>query len=500
MAETRYVALGKDKFLYAGRDRSTKVRQVLWGDHLQCERRVSGWWEVNWAPRDPSAQQMLWIPHADTTDERPLEIVFVDVGQGDGAVLITPETDQRERVMVIDAGQGTNMYDFVDGRFGSYDDRQFHAAVITHPDKDHYYGFGRIFDDHSIGFDHVYHNGLIERPVAGEWPKVLGHTLDPDNGERYVTSLAVDETPVRAAFGDERAIGDFDFPNVMHKALTNASVTGYEMLGRDASAVEPVWLPDFGPDDGRGYTIEILGPVVETKNGEPRLRKLGKYGETKNGHSVLLKLTIGRFKVLFGGDLNDRAEKFLLSHYTGLDEYPKKGSQMFEDMIADASKTFRCDVMKACHHGSEKVTDAFLRAVNAAALFISSGEDGHIHPRPDMLGRFGTFGRGEKPLILSTELQRSTREREDKETVERLMRKARRAAESATPDAALGQELAEEIERLGRTNVAVWGSIYLKTDGERLIAAFKTETGSAKKKWFYFEYEWNDDGLLALVD
>ncbi|MDG2026153.1 MAG: hypothetical protein P8J50_03530 [Acidimicrobiales bacterium] len=285
------------------------------------------------------------------------------------------------------------------------------------------------------------------------------------------------------------------FPGSIDASLLNGS-----SIGPSDSA--PIWKVSgvsSGPDDERGYTIEILGPVVESKAGVPRLRKLGSYGETKNGHSALMKLTIGRFKVLFGGDLNDRAEKFLLSHYTGLDEYPKEGSQMYEDMIADASKTFRSDVMKACHHGSEKVTDAFLRAVNAATFVISSDEDSNIHPRLDMLGRFGTFGRGKKPLILSTELQRSTREREDKETVEKLMRKVKKAAESDTPDPALGQELADEIERLGRTNVSVWGSIYLKTDGERLIAAFKIETGSAKKKWFYFEYQWNDDGLLALV-
>ena len=36
-----------------------------------------------------------------------------------------------------------------------------------------------------------------------------------------------------------------------------------------------------------------------------------------NGHSVLLRLHYEKFKVLFGGDLNDKAEKFLLGNYTG---------------------------------------------------------------------------------------------------------------------------------------------------------------------------------------
>ena len=39
------------------------------------------------------------------------------------------------------------------------------------------------------------------------------------------------------------------------------------------------------------------------------------------------------------------------------------------------------------------------------------------------------------------------------------------------------------------TNVDVYGSIYVKTDGQKLIAAFKKESGSHTDKWFYFQYE-----------
>ena len=52
---------------------------------------------------------------------------------------------------------------------------------------------------------------------------------------------------------------------------------------------------------------------------------------------------------------------------------------------------------------------------------------------------------------------------------------------------------------LGRSNVTVYGTIYLKTDGERLIAAFRIETRSELKKWFTFEYEFDADGELRLV-
>ena len=501
---TRYVALPKKHesvYLYES-DRKTKVRQVLWGDMLHVDAELSGGWlRIRWAPND--ADELLYIRASQTTTERPLEIVFVDVGQGDGAVLIAPEPDGTERVMVIDAGEQQNMYDFLSARFGSYGtSRTFHAAIVTHPDEDHYRGFKPIFEDDTFGFDHVFHSGLVERPVSGEFEKLGGKVADPATGEDYVTDLADAREDFVGHFGPAADIGRFVYPGVMRAALANQHVGAFARLGRDAEAEEPVWMPDYRPDDPRNHTIEVLGPVVEHDSaGAPRLRKIGAYGETKNGHSVILKLTIGDFRILFGGDLNDKAEKFLLQHYTGRSSFPSDGSQDYEDLVADASSTFRADVMKACHHGSEKVTDAFLRAVNAAAFVVSSGDqEGHIHPRPDLLGRLGTFGRGKRPVILSTELQRSTRAREDQEIVDALMADVREAAEGPPLDADAVTALEERIQRLGRTNVAVWGSIYVKTDGRRLITAFKVETASEKKKWFYYEYAWNEAGLLELVD
>ncbi len=40
----------------------------------------------------------------------------------------------------------------------------------------------------------------------------------------------------------------------------------------------------------------------------------------------------------------------------------------------------------------------------------------------------------------------------------------------------------------------------MKTDGKRLITAFKTETKSATKKWFYCEYLIDSVGVLTVVD
>ncbi len=211
-----------------------------------------------------------------------------------------------------------------------------------------------------------------------------------------------------------------------------------------------------------------------------------------------MRLRYGDFTVLFGGDLNDKAEKFLLKHYSGKSRFPRKGSLSYFEMIREASSRFRADVMKVCHHGSEKVTDAFLDTVFPAAFVISSGdEEGHIHPRPDLLGRLGKRGRSDSPVILSTELQRSTREAEDENLVRRLSQRV--IALRDKPTDKLRDRIMDDIWTLGRSNVSVFGTIYLKTDGENLITAFRIESGSDKKKWFTFQYRRDEEGQLVRV-
>ena len=483
-------------------NRTTKVRQVLWGDWLNVDGdEPDGWKRIKWAPNSDNPET-LFIPGDHTSETRPLEIIFLDVGQGDGAVLITPERDEGEKIIVIDAGISTNMYDFLRKRFRPYkNDIKFHAAIITHPDEDHYGGFEPIFATSKFGFKTIYHNGLAERPVSGTFEKVGGFKKDQGNGKNYVEDLAIGTADIEQHFGAGVDLGNFVFPAVMRNALDNPNIDQFAMLSTAHGVEEDdrIWMPGFAPSDDLGYKIEVLGPVAEfDDDNKPRLRKIGSYGETKNGHSVLLRMHFDGFKILFGGDLNDKAEKFLLNHYTGRSRFPKVGSKAYREMIDEAANWFRCDIMKVCHHGSEKVTDAFIETVFPAAFVISSGDqEGHVHPRPDLLGRLGKLGRGNEPVILSTELQRSTREREDADLIQASIRRVLKMRDN--PSDKLRDRIIDDIDALGQTNVTVYGTIYLKTDGKRLITAFRIETKSEKKKWFTFEYRLNDAGDLEKV-
>ena len=482
-----------------------RVRQVLWGDSLRLDPTASpdpDWTFILWGLSDDNLQR-LKIRAEFVTQTRPLEVIFVDVGQGDGCVLITPEREGSERIMVIDAGKAHHMAEFLHDRFKIIDNEAnltFHAAIITHPDEDHYGGFEPIFRDTKAKFKHLYHSGLVERPVAGQFEKLGGKTkIEGVDTVSYLRDLAVTDARTRALF--QPPPKTFSYPKMIRAALDRNAVGKYAMVStlHGDKKNGRRWLPGFGPAGDQTYTIEVLGPWAEMDaDGKPKLRVFDSdYGKTKNGHSVILRLQYGQFSVLFGGDLNTPAEKFLLTRHTGIAKWPTTIVER-DVFIAEARQTFKSDVLKVCHHGAADVTDEFLSAVNPAAFVISSGDqEGHVHPRPDLLGRLGRNGRGFSPVLLSTELQRSTREREDEDlAIELQDLVAKQVQGPATAPRTV--RIANLIRELARTNVEVDGAIYLKTDGERLITAFRNEVNSEKEKWFYFRYK-IENGMLIPV-
>jgi beta-lactamase superfamily II metal-dependent hydrolase len=477
-----------------------KARQVLWGDFLTLDPQQSAdpaFVNVLWGASGPNPTR-LKVKAEHVAQERPLEIIFVDVGQGDGCVLITPERDGSERIMVIDAGKAHHMAEFLEQRFKIIKNTanlKFHAAVVTHPDEDHYGGFAEIFRDTKATFAHLYHSGLVERAVNGQFEKVGGKTKQAGDDVFYLRDLPQTDAAMRQAF--QPAPGSFVYPRMIQHALDRNAVDSFAMVSTRHGDKEggKAWLPGFGPSANKPYTIQVLGPWAEADaNGDPKLRVFeSNYGKTKNGHSVVLRLEYEDFSVVFGGDLNTPAEKFLLQQHTKITKWP--GTIVERDvLVAEARKTFRADVLKVCHHGATDVTDEFLMATNPAAFVVSSGDqEGYVHPRPDLLGRLGRNGRGFSPVLLLTELQRSTREREEESLAITLKDLIDKQVAAPTPDRLV--KISDLIRELSKTNVEVDGAIYLKTDGKRLITAFRNEENSDKKKWFYFRYKL-ENGML----
>lgn len=497
MARIGY-ARGPLVYLYDRETRSRKRRQLLWGDWLRLGDDLGqGWSEVHWG------RETLAIHEQDVQSERLLELIFLDVGQGDGCILTTPETGRNERIMIIDAGLGRNMNGYLEYRFRDFKSKfRFHAAVLTHPDADHYRGFQPIFENEQISFEHVYHNGILER--TGD--DGLGPVEDG-----ALTDIRASRSAARELYSNSENRGRKWYPELIWTALGSDRFGDISMLSTMHGTQEGgrAWMPGFAPSNNDELTIEILGPVPQRRaGGKIVLPVFGddvhssafNTGKTKNGHSILLRLQYRDFTILFGGDLNSPAEHYLMRHYGNDGEAPTTAAEM-DAMIAKARRRFAADLMKACHHGSSDVTDEFLEATKPLAYVVSSGdEESHVHPRPDLLGLLGKKGRGPRPLILSTEMQRSTREREDEDLRRKLdrLKAEREDTEDSARLAEIDEAREEILDEVFKRNVGVYGAINLRTDGRKAVIAFRKERTRGTSRWFAYELEKDAQGIFQL--
>lgn len=399
-----------------------------------------------------------------------LEVNFVDVGQGDGCHIVTPEDDH----YLVDAGPSDNMFRFLNWRYNLKEEKNFPppmTVIISHSDDDHYMGFTKIFEHMKQGrktfsIKKVYHNGMIEK--TGTKAASLGTFISNANKD-YITDLCDTESDFQ-----QRIITD---PKSNANYIKMLLKTTAEKLGVRNG---------FASLGSKTAVMEILGPVAEIINGKPALPVFkSNKGKTKNGHSVIIKLSIGKVKLLLGGDLNEEAEDHLIKHYTGVELPPLRAElksnveknrniakATIKQAVLDARKTFQVDIAKSCHHGSSDFTSEFMDAVYPLATIISSGDqEPHCHPRPDTLGTIGKYSRGERSLIFSTELARSTPEflKLSKDTI------------NVNPKPISKERL-----------VTVYGMINVRTDGEKIIIAQKLEASAPRGSWDIHEITWDD--------
>lgn len=434
---------------------------------------------------------------------RILEVNFVDIGQGDGCHIQTP----KDKAIVIDAGEGDNMYRFLRWRFGRFAKKfTFESFIISHPDKDHYIGFSPLLEHEKLHVETIYHNTIIEQVSGGKntlgAEKKVGKT-------RYITGLVQTIDEIKKITNSAARRGKRLYPNMLKTAVDSGRVKDVIGLLASVDFRTPRYLSGYSPQDNRGMTLKLLGPVPqEPTSGKLGLPKMGSAGVTKNGHSVVLLLEIGNGRMLLGGDLNEPSQEYLMEHYTGLDPHPKSLTEI-ETLIAEGRKHFEVDIAKACHHGSAHVSPSFLQATNPLVTVISSGDnEPHSHPRPDTLGIIGKYSRSDRPLIFSTELARSGSESiKHPNLVRRELRKQIDKETSILNDpAATTAQKKKADERLNKhlyviqRSVANYGMINVRTDGARVIIAQRLERQRSKsKRWDIYQLESDERGRFHYI-
>ena len=102
--EIRYAGFPSALVFQTAAAKSKVLKQLLWGDWVE----VTGTAQGSVVPVHARGCNGF-MKTASLQSERLLELVFVDVGQGDGCLMIPPD----DKMFVIDAGGGDNMLRFL---------------------------------------------------------------------------------------------------------------------------------------------------------------------------------------------------------------------------------------------------------------------------------------------------------------------------------------------------------------------------------------------------
>lgn len=413
--------------------RKQYVRTLAWGDEVSVIKQTSNRIEIETVSFSEQPDGSIlpvkekgFIEPTKSSDIKAADIVrprnqndvlkvnCVDVQQGDGAVIESPDG----KVILVDGGDNQLFARYLAGRFRgttAANPKEIDCLLVTHGDADHFKGLPEILKSETnrerrkrlfIQPKRYYHNGIVKRPTKKNGKKVpdvklLGATRKVGK-QTFLTGLEVDLLKVP----DSEMNAPFkEWKNTLKEYNKRAKITFRRLQFGDNDA-----FSFFNQGD---LHIEVLGPLVTQVAGKPALRFLGNppkgprigheslsLGEkefkghsashTINGHSIVFRLSYGGFGYLFAGDLNDEASRFLTREHNA------------------GHLNLKSEVFKVPHHGSADFSGAMFQAVSPVISVVSSGDESarkeYIHPRATLMGALGKWSRVPEPLIFVTEL------------------------------------------------------------------------------------------------
>jgi hypothetical protein len=454
MATTRYI---NDDIVHVyefGKPRKVEniLASLFWGDQVQVVGKVGDNWKLDFTMRiwNNTDRRYEW-KHYDAAisgkvkfrDTSVLKVRFIDVAQGDAAIIETPQG----KLILLDGGEEEHLKHYVSYAWAHilrYASLQLEAIVISHGDADHFTGLTELLGanrGHGLPMiipSRIFHSGLVKAASSIAEKKLFGKTK-MKGGKLYIVDLVDDlrttpEERLNKPFKDwklELVKATASNPNLKVQRLVYGDSQPFDFLNAE------------------GIQMRVLGPIVEDLDGVPALPFLHSEGSaysashTINGHSVVLKMTYGNVRFLFGADMNKESEAGLLSRTR-------------QDGISLAA-----EILKVPHHGSADFDPSMLEAVRAVVSVVSSGDENeakeYIHPRAGLVGALGRYSRStvEKPLVYVTEMV-AFFQRIGTATIQKTMNGAANGDPISTPNAYIKKK---------------YGIVHVRTDGERVLVA-----------------------------
>jgi beta-lactamase superfamily II metal-dependent hydrolase len=444
-----------------------KTIALFWGDQVRVSGKQGGQdlaelAQLEWNEAKQKYEVVKYVgllpKKTKYRDGSVLKVRFIDIGQGDGAMVETP----KGQLVFIDGGEEEHMRRYIRVAYSDVlrtKPLNCAAILVTHGDADHFGGLTelvtatRTSGDAMITADRIFHNGLVKAPNASG-ATAFGKHVKVD-GKTYATELEDDLTKVP----DKRMNKFFKEWKAALKGLKNK-----------AGGKPTIKRLEYGDDDAfdfladEGVEVKVLGPITEEVKGKPALRFLKTPGSsslsashTVNGHSVVLKITYGNVRFLFGADLNEESEESLLER-----------SRL--DNISLAA-----EVLKVPHHGSSDFSPRILEAIRPVVSVVSSGDENsakeYIHPRSGLMGALGKYSRAsvEKPLVYVTEMVAFFQRYSGRHKVIKLTK--------------AGKDGAQAYAGFNAYSKSQFGIVHVRTDGERVLVA--THSGKEDQKESY---------------
>jgi beta-lactamase superfamily II metal-dependent hydrolase len=470
--------------------KSKKRLQLVFGDKVEIVEFSNGWSKLRCL--DSYDSSIKYVPgELELSDHGTLKVSMVDVQQGDGLIVESPEG----KIMFIDGGDNKLFARHAAARYlhrktTDSNPMEVDAMIITHGDADHFEGLNEIVKSETnkirrkrlfIKPKRIYHNGLVKSsskinnksvPDAKRFGKTVKH-----NDKLYAIDL-FDDTRKSKPESQNRPF------KTWHKSLnhwessTNSAIT----CKRIAYGMDENQVFDFLHEEN--IKVDLLGPFTEqvpkggtTVTALPFLHKHSdgsmihldsdhesndiSASHTINGHSIAFKLTYGNVRFLLTGDLNKESLDIMLKN------------------IGDPKK-LECEIFKAPHHGSHDFAVKALKAASPIISIISSGDESsfseHIHPRATLLSALGNSSRTDMSIILSTELAAFFSKKEACYTRDSLANFFKQSSKLNYTSEEL-RKLFSGVPRpedpkgmfygFERTN---FGIIHIRTDGKRILA------------------------------
>lgn len=226
---------------------------------------------------------LIWSVYFSIRLDNNLKVTFFDVGQGDSALIETPNQNK----IIIDGGPDNSVLAKV-GRYFSFYDRAVDILIVTHPDSDHLAGAVEIIKNYNVKL--VIVNGKkCATSLCGEFEKIIK--------QKNIKVVA-------AAKGQEIDFGGGAKMDILMPEVQAAGVANKE--GDNNSSI--ISFLSFGKDSflftGDAEDKEEIALINAWPNLTAEVLKVGHHGSKNSTNQLFLNRIKPKFSVISVGAKN----------------------------------------------------------------------------------------------------------------------------------------------------------------------------------------------------